>query len=157
LVLFGLVAVCALTMSVVARRGRATVGHRELVMMMGVITALLGGAILVARRHLFATQVGRVFVGGGMIWAVAILGHRLLAAHFDTPIGEMLTVDIWITAAVLGIGALTRLRGLGWGSAVSVVGAILAAARPDLATPIFMGTAIVVAATILSFAYGLIK
>jgi hypothetical protein len=158
MILLGVVVACALTMSVVTRRnGSGRVGHFELALMMGVITAVLGAAILVARKSLFATQVGRMFVGGGMVWAVAIFGHRLLAAHFDMPIGEMLTVDIWLTAALLGMGAIARIRGLGWSSAVSALGALAAAARPDLATPIFMGTAVLVAATVLSFAYGVIK
>jgi len=158
MILLGLLTACALTMSFVARRrAPGGVGHQELAAMMGVITAVLGGAILVARKQLFATQVGRLFVGGGMIWSVALFGHRLLAARFDTPIGEMLTVDIWLTAAVLGVAAIARLRGCGWSSAVAAAGALAAAARPDLATPIFMGTAILIAATILSFAYGLIK
>jgi serine/threonine-protein kinase len=149
---------CALAMSIVTRRrGSGAVGHRELIFMMAVITGLIGAAIALMHKRFFSTQVGRLFVGGGMIWAVALLGHRIISARFGTPIPEMLTVDTWLTAAILGVGAIGKLRGFGWSAAVSLFGAVAATARPDLATPIFMASAILVGATMLSFAYRLIK
>jgi serine/threonine-protein kinase len=155
--LAGIVA-STVTMSIVARRhGSQAVGHRELILMMAVIVGLLGAAIALLHKRLFSTQVGRLFVGGGMVWAAALLGHRIMSARFGTPIPEMLTVETWLTAAILGVAAIARLRGFGWSAALSAAGAIAAAARPDLATPIFMASALLMGAIMLSFAYRLIK
>jgi hypothetical protein len=69
----------------------------------------------------------------------------------------VLAVDMWLSAAIVSVGAVARLRGFGWSGAVSAAGAIAATVRPDLATPIFITTAVVVGTTTLCFAYRLIK
>ncbi len=157
-VLMGVITTCALAIAVGAMLyGPRRIGHRELIVMMVVVNAVVVPAIALGRRRLFGTLVGRMAAGATLVWAASTLGHRLLAARFGLPVEESLVFEMWATTALLAATSLALPRGFWWSAGVGAASAIAASARPDLAIPIYAGSGVLVSATLLFFGYRMIK
>jgi hypothetical protein len=142
---------------VVSLLGPERMGHREAVVFMAVVTAVLVPVIVLARRRFLATQVGRVAAGATLVWAVATLGHRLLAAHFGWPVGESLVLEMGQTAGLLAATSITLPRGFWWSVATSAAAVVAATALPQLTLPIYIVTGVIVCGILMFFGYRMIR
>jgi hypothetical protein len=121
------------------------------------IDAVLVTAIIVGRKRLFTTRVGRLGAGSLLLWGFTTLAHRLLAASLGTPLAEVLSVDLWMTAML--IGALTlALRQRFWiAAAISACGAFGTAFQPEHAVAIYSTTSLVMTGLLLYAGVQLVK
>jgi serine/threonine-protein kinase len=152
--LAGLVLVCAAAGGTAVLSIGVHLDTRRSTVLMGALNAVLVTAVVAGRKRLFTTQISSVATGTLIVWGLTLLGHRAYALNRGTPIGEVLTIDLWVTAAILAMLGLGVRRFLWLGAVLAASGALAMAILPEYAIQLF-GVFSTVAACVLL--YGAIK
>ena len=96
------------------------------------------GALLARKR--LSTAISRRAMGALALIPACAFVHRLIALERGSPLPAIMATDLVIAAFMFGVLAITLVPWLGWAVLPFGAGAIGAALRPDLATPIFMAS-----------------
>jgi hypothetical protein len=98
---------------------------------------------LLFRRQLTSNAFNRKLSGVMVGTAVLVEIERIVAYAADFPVARIFTTDLWISAAAVGVAAITLRPRLWVGVAPSVIGAVLATRFPERAANVFSGAMIV--------------
>jgi eukaryotic-like serine/threonine-protein kinase len=160
LVMIAIIGVGTVVVSAIAWQAPRTPPLRTLVIYILTLDAIVGAGVLLKRKLLMTSHMGRLATGGLTVSGLGILAHRLLCMRFGTPVDEVLIGDMGLLSCVLAFSALMLpgwLRGGLALAAVSAAGIVVTLARPELAVPSASWTAILIFGTLSYVCYRQIK
>jgi hypothetical protein len=138
--------VAALTVVAVTSGGEIT--RLKTVLFAGVFAAATLMGSVVARKQLMVNAFNRKLAALMVCLSLLVVGERVVAYFSEVPVPRIFATDLWISAAAVGVAAITLRSRLWVGVVPCIVGAILAASFPDHAPNIFAAS--VVAAFVLT-------
>jgi serine/threonine-protein kinase len=141
LVLVMVVLVATIAVVAITSTGGVTPGRA--VAFGGSFTAAVLVGTLIFRRRLTSNAFNRKLSGVMVGTAVLVEIERIVAYAADFPVARIFTTDLWISAAAVGVAAITLRPRLWVGVAPSVIGAVLATRFPERAANVFSGAMIV--------------
>jgi serine/threonine-protein kinase len=131
------------TIAVVAITSTGGITPARAVAFGGTFTVAVLAGTLVFRRRLTSNAFNRKLSGVMVGTAVLVELERVVAYAADLPVARIFATDLWISAAAVGVAAITVRPRLWVGVAPSVVGAVLATRFPERAANVFSGAMIV--------------